>query len=206
MKARPMTASLCQMRGRSRTRTDRPTIAKGSRTRLRRCSTVLTLILEWVRAVVVTLGRRFADASADRAGDSRHSAEIPPGGTDESRAGGSPCRSDRPAERAPDSVDQVTREGTRRPRAMAGLPTQPGHHVHDRHAELFGVPGRATASGSRACRACTPWPSDRRSEEHTSELQSRPHLVCRLLLEKKKNILKPDHAREPDITHTDVLE
>src|SRR3989442_2857701 len=29
--------------------------------------------------------------------------------------------------------------------------------------------------------------SDDRSEEHTSELQSRPHLVCRLLLEKKKN-------------------
>src|SRR3989442_10476017 len=30
-----------------------------------------------------------------------------------------------------------------------------------------------------------------RSEEHTSELQSRPHLVCRLLLEKKKkNMLK----------------
>src|SRR5207253_9963894 len=27
---------------------------------------------------------------------------------------------------------------------------------------------------------------DRRSEEHTSELQSRGHLVCRLLLEKKK--------------------
>src|SRR5258708_31604288 len=29
----------------------------------------------------------------------------------------------------------------------------------------------------------------RRSEEHTSELQSPDHLVCRLLLEKKKNIL-----------------
>src|SRR3712207_7252854 len=28
---------------------------------------------------------------------------------------------------------------------------------------------------------------DRRSEEHTSELQSRQYLVCRLLLEKKKN-------------------
>src|SRR5690554_7206101 len=28
--------------------------------------------------------------------------------------------------------------------------------------------------------------ADKRSEEHTSELQSRPHLVCRLLLEKKK--------------------
>src|SRR3989442_11567941 len=30
-----------------------------------------------------------------------------------------------------------------------------------------------------------------RSEEHTSELQSRPHLVCRLLLEKKKRPLPP---------------
>src|SRR5690625_4425309 len=30
------------------------------------------------------------------------------------------------------------------------------------------------------------WSSTRRSEEHTSELQSRGHLVCRLLLEKKK--------------------
>src|SRR6266498_4718269 len=30
-----------------------------------------------------------------------------------------------------------------------------------------------------------------RSEEHTSELQSRPHLVCRLLLEKKKTTYAP---------------
>src|SRR5258708_30293928 len=30
---------------------------------------------------------------------------------------------------------------------------------------------------------------DRRSEEHTSELQSPDHLVCRLLLEKKKKIV-----------------
>src|SRR3989442_15463695 len=29
-----------------------------------------------------------------------------------------------------------------------------------------------------------------RSEEHTSELQSRPHLVCRLLLEKKKKKIR----------------
>src|SRR5690554_6761004 len=35
---------------------------------------------------------------------------------------------------------------------------------------------------------------DRRSEEHTSELQSRPHLVCRLLLEKKKQpLILPKH-------------
>src|SRR3989442_15137505 len=31
-----------------------------------------------------------------------------------------------------------------------------------------------------------------RSEEHTSELQSRPHLVCRLLLEKKKKKKKKE--------------
>ena len=31
---------------------------------------------------------------------------------------------------------------------------------------------------------------DPRSEEHTSELQSRQYLVCRLLLEKKKNFVK----------------
>src|SRR5699024_11777352 len=35
-----------------------------------------------------------------------------------------------------------------------------------------------------------PFPIKARSEEHTSELQSRFDLVCRLLLEKKKNILK----------------
>src|SRR3989442_5968604 len=34
----------------------------------------------------------------------------------------------------------------------------------------------------------------RRSEEHTSELQSRPHLVCRLLLEKKKQEPGPSVA------------
>src|SRR5436305_10213725 len=37
-----------------------------------------------------------------------------------------------------------------------------------------------------------------RSEEHTSELQSRPHLVCRLLLEKKKKkkIDRPQTKRQ----------
>src|ERR1022692_1797815 len=35
-----------------------------------------------------------------------------------------------------------------------------------------------------------------RSEEHTSELQSPCNLVCRLLLEKKKNKKRPKHGRE----------
>src|SRR3712207_7456338 len=34
-----------------------------------------------------------------------------------------------------------------------------------------------------------------RSEEHTSELQSRQYLVCRLLLEKKKQLSAPPSAR-----------
>src|SRR6267378_4548181 len=41
------------------------------------------------------------------------------------------------------------------------------------------------------------WPTPSRSEEHTSELQSRRDLVCRLLLEKKKN-----HDRHEPQDHT----
>src|SRR2546422_5078146 len=51
-----------------------------------------------------------------------------------------------------------------------------GGHFHFRHR----LHGEGTLAGDR---------SRIRSEEHTSELQSRLHLVCRLLLEKKKNKL-----------------
>src|ERR1041385_9493757 len=51
-----------------------------------------------------------------------------------------------------------------------------------------------------------PWSSGprttRRSEEHTSELQSRLHLVCRLLLEKKKNRPhQPRPEQPPALVH-----
>src|SRR5256885_12798266 len=53
-----------------------------------------------------------------------------------------------------------------------------------------------------------PWATSRRSEEHTSELQSPCNLVCRLLLEKKKNIsvlshiyYSPQHKSYPPHTH-----
>src|SRR3989442_13048615 len=39
-------------------------------------------------------------------------------------------------------------------------------------------------------------PEMKRSEEHTSELQSRPHLVCRLLLEKKKSTRRSSNQRQ----------
>src|SRR3712207_7920020 len=41
-------------------------------------------------------------------------------------------------------------------------------------------------------------PNRQRSEEHTSELQSRQYLVCRLLLEKKKNIFITAYTAPPD--------
>src|SRR5438552_6848726 len=54
-----------------------------------------------------------------------------------------------------------------------------------------------------------------RSEEHTSELQSPDHLVCRLLLEKKKNkhnsslqqnsTVKRYHPHDPEIVVTTVV-
>src|SRR6266498_5703154 len=63
--------------------------------------------------------------------------------------------------------------------------------LHDALPNFVQIDGVTRASRSRRKRATTagrPRGRGRRSEEHTSELQSRPHLVCRLLLEKKNRI------------------
>src|SRR3712207_7311725 len=65
------------------------------------------------------------------------------------------------------------------------------HETPGRHAERppVGLRGPARRRRAAAAAARRPGPRDPdRSEEHTSELQSRQYLVCRLLLEKKKNI------------------
>src|SRR2546430_7270242 len=70
------------------------------------------------------------------------------------------------------------------------------------YTTLFRSPRSAaralTASRSRAGRlteqACTSGSLAGRSEEHTSELQSQSNLVCRLLLEKKKNTDDTRHS------------
>src|SRR5690554_7761783 len=74
---------------------------------------------------------------------------------------------------------------TRRPPRSTLFPTR-------RSSDLFGAGARLRAT-SAALQKTGPGGLGsfyagviRRSEEHTSELQSRPHLVCRLLLEKKK--------------------
>src|SRR2546422_8334483 len=73
------------------------------------------------------------------------------------------------------------------------------------------VPGGRSSTGqtmTSATRALAQFelvePGPLRSEEHTSELQSRLHLVCRLLLEKKKK-KKPqyDQTHSSDLILTD---
>src|SRR5262245_62619877 len=60
--------------------------------------------------------------------------------------------------------------------------------VHMLSFSAIGTPASGPGSSPRATAASTA--SAARSEEHTSELQSLRHLVCRLLLEKKKTIRK----------------
>src|SRR5207244_11889690 len=66
----------------------------------------------------------------------------------------------------------------RDPRAAAG-PARDVGRIEERLAERAGEPAEI---GN-----CRQTLFDPRSEEHTSELQSPDHLVCRLLLEKKKH-------------------
>src|SRR3989442_9414793 len=76
------------------------------------------------------------------------------------------------------------------------IPLLVAHFVRRLSAEL-GRPVRSVTPEALAILETYRWPGNvrelenvieraLRSEEHTSELQSRPHLVCRLLLEKKK--------------------
>src|SRR5438034_8731445 len=63
----------------------------------------------------------------------------------------------------------------------AGIPAGARDRDPDSHTLLPRRPRCRAQSPSRPARVC-------RSEEHTSELQSHSDLVCRLLLEKKKNV------------------
>src|SRR2546429_7214736 len=72
-----------------------------------------------------------------------------------------------------------SRAGHRAPTTWAGCPAP----------RPPAAPARARGAGRNPGPRPTPHTAPPRSEEHTSELQSRLHLVCRLLLEKKnKNI------------------
>src|SRR5690606_39307053 len=66
--------------------------------------------------------------------------------------------------------------------AAGGIAPPPANEPDDRPAQPQAEATARAASGGLA----TPDETYERSEEHTSELQSRENLVCRLLLEKKK--------------------
>src|SRR3989442_7992591 len=70
------------------------------------------------------------------------------------------------------------------PICPVGLEHGEQHVLHVRHAVLAQRLHHLVAGDPGATQVRL-----ERSEEHTSELQSRPHLVCRLLLEKKKILL-----------------
>src|SRR5690242_21414459 len=71
-----------------------------------------------------------------------------------------------------------------------------GELADGRTADRRGTADRRHGSaGGGAAQAQAP-PLEERSEEHTSELQSHVNLVCRLLLEKKKNDYPPQVASE----------
>src|SRR2546430_12278265 len=60
--------------------------------------------------------------------------------------------------------------------------------IWDQHSHLGSVPGDTPEERMAFLVKCMDRVGvERRSEEHTSELQSQSNLVCRLLLEKKKN-------------------
>src|SRR3712207_7288830 len=76
-------------------------------------------------------------------------------------------------------VDQTEDEAD--PQVGAGFAQRAvrvGHHVEPRQDVESGQEEEGAGHGRDL----------QRSEEHTSELQSRQYLVCRLLLEKKKNV------------------
>src|SRR6266496_6603371 len=84
----------------------------------------------------------------------------------------------RPAQRGEDALVPGRAPGRPGNSATAVLDEQEGEHrIGHRHLHLLAL------AGSRPVEQRG---DDRRSEEHTSELQSRRDLVCRLLLEKKK--------------------
>src|SRR3989449_8084203 len=84
----------------------------------------------------------------------------------------------------PDEAAKLAGRQRREPDRGPVLEVRPDRLQPDRQAA-------ARAAGGERRRGLAGQRRQRRSEEHTSELQSRPHLVCRLLLEKKKKNIAP---------------
>src|SRR2546422_3185869 len=105
-------------------------------------------------------------------------------------------RYQRPRRREHDHHDQ--RGAQNQQQEVAEL--QPASALSLRRAQIANrweieLGGNASLHQVKQCRDRGSGESQERSEEHTSELQSRLHLVCRLLLEKKKKKQKNTKAK-----------
>src|SRR3712207_7973973 len=101
------------------------------------------------------------------------------------------------------SVDDGVRPGAARVPDPGHPGPRPGRAGAGAHLGLAGVgprgdPGAAARRGRRRG-------GPARSEEHTSELQSRPYLVCRLLLAKKNTSFPPTKALCFSVTRCNLL-
>src|SRR5947207_10533225 len=82
---------------------------------------------------------------------------------------------------------------------LAWAEYRPPCRARDRERGSHGRPPAGPSRGRSARR-----PRRRRSEEHTSELQSHSDLVCRLLLEKKKSHYKINISHEVHMLTTEA--
>src|SRR2546422_3236115 len=90
-------------------------------------------------------------------------------------------------------ADELTRE-IGQPVVVDNKPGA-GSNIAAEHVARAAPDGYTILLAGNFTHAINPWLYRNRSEEHTSELQSRLHLVCRLLLEKKKK--KEQKTRKP---------
>src|SRR6266487_5576697 len=126
------------------------------------------LVLSWMKNNTWSVLRRIVStvkqvARHDPAG--LRSKKLRPGWLQAPRPGPSPCRR---------SSVRIVVAPTRMPSVRSSPPIRTQPH-------------RGFSLARRSTSATTSESIGGRSEEHTSELQSPVHLVCRLLLEKKKN-------------------
>src|SRR5690348_17744441 len=90
-----------------------------------------------------------------------------------------------PTRRSSDLAD-ATRRNRRATRGVRFIDTVDPILLREAGRQRSAVRGQTAESRLPQYITVRPAPRPRRSEEHTSELQSPVHLVCRLLLEKKK--------------------
>src|SRR5207244_13461544 len=115
------------------------------------------------------------------------------------------------------STDRIPPSQSPPPHSLSLSPSAPPPHLHSfptrRSSDLVAIAGGFTPRANRwelqIDRPAGPGGRSRgsvplltRSEEHTSELQSPDHLVCRLLLEKKKQICGGSELSCPSRNHT----